>query len=169
MPLQYASAVGNRGHTEVAIRAHVAPAVVALFGLIVSLAACRAHPNESNERRHELNLPPVASSVSVHFDGASRSVELAGLVRDSGADSVALEAVFKAAWPSEDVSRLHFDLVGSDGFRPTSRPKCPRPLTGEEVAHVRLNVVTHDARVEDGLNLPGCYHVRSVVMIEATR
>jgi hypothetical protein len=77
--------------------------------------------------------------------------------------------VLKAAWPSEDPTKLHFDLVGSDGFRPTSRPMCPRPLTGDEAAHLQLDARTHDVLVDEGLDLPGCYHVRAVVTIEATR
>ncbi len=139
-------------------------APVALSALLL---ACKAHPGD--EHHHELHLPPPGASVSVTLDGKSASVDLPALARDAGAGSVPLAAVFQSAWPAEDPSRLHFDLVGSDGFRPTSRPKCGRPLTGEEAAHLRLNVVSHDVSAEDGLNLPGCYHVRSVVTVEATR
>jgi hypothetical protein len=64
---------------------------------------------------------------------------------------------------------LHFDLVGSDGFHPMSRPKCTQLLTGVEIAAARIDVITHDVSFDDGLNLPGCYRVKAVVSMDATR
>jgi hypothetical protein len=129
-----------------------------------------AAPSSSgvHEHDHELHLPPVGPSVTVRFDGKAQDVTLASLPREPGSDVVPLVAVWKAAWPAQDPSPLHFDLVGSDGFRPMSRPKCTHLLGGDEVAHLRLNVVTHDVTV-DGLDLPGCYRVKAVIGIEATR
>lgn len=69
----------------------------------------------------------------------------------------------------EDPSPLRFDIVGSDGFRPTSKPKCERLLTGRELASARLDVTTHDLLLDGGLKLPGCYRVRAVVAIEGKR
>ncbi len=77
--------------------------------------------------------------------------------------------LWKGAFPDEDPGPLHFDVVGSDGFRPTSRPKCPRLLTGAEMNAARLDAVTHDVSFDAGLDLPGCYRVRAVVRVEASR
>jgi hypothetical protein len=115
-----------------------------------------------------MNLPPVGSTVTVTLDGKTKDVTLS-LVAGDGGVSVPLLAVFRRAWPAEDPSRLHFDLVGSDGFRPMSRAKCTHLLASDEAAHIRLNVPSHDAVLDEGLNLPGCYHVHAVVTIEATR
>jgi hypothetical protein len=80
-----------------------------------------------------------------------------------------LESLWRAAWSNEDPLRLSFDLVGSDGFRPMSRPKCTRLLTGAEFVRGRLDAATHDVTYDDELKLPGCYRVHHVVAIEASR
>jgi hypothetical protein len=77
--------------------------------------------------------------------------------------------VVKTAFPSADPTPLKFDLVGSDGFRPMSRPKCSRLLTGDEIARARIDPVTHDVSYDPDVQLPGCYRVRAVVRIEAAR
>jgi hypothetical protein len=51
----------------------------------------------------------------------------------------------------------------------SSRPKCMRPLTGAEVAAALIDVITHNVSYPDALNLPGCYRVKAVVSIDATR
>jgi hypothetical protein len=50
-----------------------------------------------------------------------------------------------------------------------SRPKCTRLLSGDEVANAHLELVTHNVSYDPELQLPGCYRVRTVVRIEATR
>jgi hypothetical protein len=60
-------------------------------------------------------------------------------------------------------------VVGSDGFRPSARPACARPLTGSEIAAARIDVSTHDVSFDDRVKLPGCYRVKGVVRIEASR
>jgi hypothetical protein len=119
------------------------------------------------EHHHEMHLPPVGPSVEVRLDGQTRAVALAQLPHGAD-DLVSLAALIQAAYPAGDASRGHVDLVGSDGFRPMSRPKCTHLLASDEVAHLRMNVVTHDVSIE-GLDLPGCYRVRAVVAIELTK
>jgi hypothetical protein len=120
------------------------------------------------EHHHEMHLPPVGPSVDVRLEGQAHTVTLAQLPHGAD-DLVPLGAVVQAAYPSGDASRWHVDLVGSDGFRPMSRPKCTHLLASDEVAHLRMNVVTHDVSSDEGLTLPGCYRVRAVVAIELTK
>jgi hypothetical protein len=107
--------------------------------------------------------------VTVVLDGKEGTVELSAPLRETGSTAIALTDVWKAAWPSVDPSPLLFDLVGSDGFHPTSRPKCTRLLRADEIARMRLDVASHDVSLDDGLTLPGCYRVRAVVSILAVR
>jgi hypothetical protein len=143
--------------------AALAPAVV-----LVSLAACKSRSEPTHEHVHELNLPPVTASLSVTVDGKPATLDLAALARDAGTTSLPLTQVWRAAWPSQDPAHLRFDLVGSDGFRPMSRPKCTHLLTGDELSHLRLEVTTHNVSTDDGMDLPGCYRVKALVTIEGT-
>jgi hypothetical protein len=147
------------------------PIVVALLACLVSPAACKgsAETAHHDEHHREWNLPPVGPTVKVSLDGKSTEVTLTSLAADAHAGSVPFAQVWKAAWPSEDAAPLHFDLVGSDGFRPTSKPKCARLLTGEELASARLDVTTHDLVLDESSKLPGCYRVRAVIAIEGKR
>jgi hypothetical protein len=137
---------------------------------LVLLAGCRrgADQTHQEEHHHEWNLPPVGPTVKVSLEGKSADVTLSSLATDR-AGTVSFGQVWKAAWPAEDPSPLRFDFVGSDGFRPSSKPKCERPLTGQEIAGARLEVATHNLLLEEGSKLPGCYRVRSVVAIEGKR
>jgi hypothetical protein len=144
---------------------------LACLACLVSVAACKHDADQEHAHEHprEWNLPPVGASVKVALDGKSADVTLASLQADGGPRTVSFVELWKSAWPSEDPAPLRFDFVGSDGFRPTSKPKCARLLTGRELAAARLDVATHDLLLEDAAKLPGCYRVRAVVAIEATR
>jgi hypothetical protein len=142
--------------------------VAVALGIGAALASCRGGPDRAHEHHHEHNLPPVGPTLAVALDGTSVDVRLAALRPEGGPNTVRLLGIFEAAFPSADAASLHFDLVGSDGFRPTSRPRCTRLLTGAEAAKTRLDVVTHDVSFDGDLELPGCYRVRSVVRIEVT-
>lgn len=133
------------------------------------MAGCRGGHDEAIEHHHVLNLPPVGPSVTVRFEGKDVDVPLAAAPGQTTQSPIALLDVWKAAFPSEDSAPLHFDLVGSDGFHPASRPKCVRSLTGGEVAKARLDPVTHNVSFDAGLDLPGCYRVKAVVRVEALR
>jgi hypothetical protein len=120
-----------------------------------------------SEHHHELHLPPAGPQVSVGLDGKQVDVVLADVPHDGPAAPLA--RVWSAAFPSQDPTALHFDLIGSDGFHPASRPACARPLTGAEIAAARIDVASHDVAFDDGVKLPGCYRVKGVVRIEASR
>ncbi len=144
--------------------------LVVSIGLLSALPACRgpgAPPAEPLEHHHELHLPPPGPTVHVTLDGKSVDVSLPSVPHEGS--SVPVAQLWKAAWPSEDPATLHFDLVGSDGFHPTSRPSCARLLTAVEIAAARIDVVTHDITFDDALKLPGCYRVHAVVQMDATR
>ena len=94
-------------------------------------------------------------------------VALASLPHAGG--SARLIELWKAAFPGEDAAGLHFDLVGSDGFHPAARPKCARLLGGAELAAARIDVVSHDVSFDEGTELPGCYRVKALVRMDATR
>jgi hypothetical protein len=120
------------------------------------------------DEHHELSLPPVGPTVHVTFEGRSSEIAVAAIApgRD---DTVALLDLWTAAFPGVDPVPLHFDLVGSDGFHPMSRAKCTRLLTGAELRSGHMAVVTHNVSYDDTLNLPGCYRVKAVVSLEASR
>jgi hypothetical protein len=138
---------------------------------LASVAACKRHadPADEHQHHHEQNLPPTGASVKVTLDGTPADVVLSSIPADGAPGSVSFLRLWKAAWPSQDPSQLRFDFVGSDGFRPTSRSKCTRLLTGGELASARLEIATHDLVLDEASKLPGCYKVRAVVAIEATR
>ncbi len=143
---------------------------VALLALLPACASTPASPapaTPEHEHHHELHLPPVGPDVRVALDDNEVGVALASVPHDGS--SASLAAVWKLAFPAEDPTALHFDLVGSDGFHPASRPACARPLTGAEVAAARIDVVTHDVSYDDTLHLPGCYRVKAVVRVVGTR
>jgi hypothetical protein len=146
--------------------------VVALLAALAALGACRGGADQAqvqeHKHHHALNLPPVGPSVRLSLDGKPANVDLASLPLETGSHAVPFVQLWRAAWPSEDPTPLQFDFVGSDGFRPMSRPKCTRLLTGAELATARMDVVTHDLSLDDALNLPGCYRVHAVVAVEAT-
>jgi hypothetical protein len=133
---------------------------------VVASVVAPAVPHES-DHPHELHLPPVGPAVRITLDGKSEEVALATVPLQG--DSVAFLDLWRAAFPGVDPGPLHFDLVGSDGFHPMSRPKCTQLLTGAEVAAARIDVVTHNVSFDDALNLARCYRVKAVVSIDATR
>ena len=116
---------------------------------------------------HELHLAPPIPSVTVLFADQRVDVTLAPLAQ--GASSIPLLQLWKAAFPKQDPSALQFDLFGSDGFHPASRPPCTRLLSATQLAAARLDVQSHDISFDDSSPLPGCYHVHGVVRIQATR
>ena len=148
------------------VHAQVVILVVALMGSAGCGAAEAPTPPAEPGPHHELHLPPVGPSVHVTLDGKVADVVLANVPHDG--HSHPLVQLWSAAFPSEDPAPLHFDLVGSDGFHPQSRPKCTRLLTGAEITAARIDVVTHDMSFE-GIDLPGCYRVKAVVSLDATR
>jgi hypothetical protein len=144
----------------------VAPAAIADAGA----SEAESPDAEAAEQRHHLmNLPPVGPTVTVVLEGKAKDVALDDVAGDRPSPSVALLDVFKRAWPGQDPAHLQFELVGSDGFRSSSKSKCARLLSGDQVKHFRLNVASHDAIVDEGLAVPGCYHVHAVERIEVTR
>jgi hypothetical protein len=130
-------------------------------------ATPEAAPREHTAHEDKREFPPAGPSIAVRFEGKSVDLRLASMAPDGG--EVPLASLWKAAWPSEDTSRLSFELVGSDGFRPTSRAKCTHLLTAGEFAHGRMDAATHDVTYPEEPDLPGCYRVHHVVAIEATR
>lgn len=146
---------------------------LALAAVLALLPACAASPAPTAQTapqpapHHELHLPPVGPQVTVAFEGKQADVVLASVPHDG--TSASLVQVWKLAFPAEDATPLLFDLVGSDGFHPASRPACSRPLTGAEIAAGRIDVVTHDVSFDDTLKLPGCYRVKAVVRVEGRR
>jgi hypothetical protein len=146
--------------------------VLALLASLPSLAACKRSPDPAppDEHHHDwTKLPPAGASVKVSLAGKSADVTLSSLPADGAPPTVSFAQLWKAAWPAEDPAALHFNFVGSDGFRPSSKPKCARPLTGRELASARLDVATHDLLLAGAPDLPGCYRVHAVVAIEAAR
>jgi hypothetical protein len=142
----------------------------------LALVACAASPEAPVAKApalaeeghpHELHLPPVGPSVHVTLDGKGVDVPLANVPHEG--TLAPLVQLWKAAYPNDDLAALHFDLTGSDGFHPASRPPCARLLTGAEVNAARIDVVSHDVSFDSTVQLPGCYRVKAVVSMDATR
>jgi hypothetical protein len=142
-----------------------------LAATVVAVAGCAAPSAPAvppaTEHHRELHLRAPTPQVSVALDGKQVDVVLADVPHDGAA--APLGRVWASAFPTQDASPLHFDLLGSDGFHPSSRPACARLLTGAEVAAARIDVATHDVSFDDGVKLPGCYRVKGAVRIEASR
>ncbi len=122
---------------------------------------------EAAHHRHELSLPPVGPEVTVVFEGQRVDIAIASLPH-AGSELPILQ-LFHAAFPNQDTAALRFDVFGSDGFHPSSRPPCARRLGAVELADARLDIVTHDMRFAESVQLPRCYHVRAVVRLEGNR
>jgi hypothetical protein len=146
----------------------VLPRIASLLVLVAACASAPPAPPQpappSHDHHHEQNLPPVGPQVTVTLDGKRADVAVAELPQGA-----TLAQLFKTAFPSEDPAILHFDLFGSDGFHPAARPACARLLTGAEVAAAQLDPATHNVSFDDALKLPGCYRVKALVRIDATR
>jgi hypothetical protein len=160
--------------SSVAMRSRSSLAFVVV--LLASLTACKPSAKPSNDEvspdghHHDWSkLPPAGASVKVSLDGKAADVAIASLPADGAPASVSFAQLWKAAWPAEDLSQLRFDFVGSDGFRPASKPKCAQLLTGRELGAARITVATHDLVFDEASKLAGCYRVRAVVAIEAAR
>ena len=124
-------------------------------------------PTKEEGHHHELHLPPVGPTVHVTLDGKSVDVPLASVPHEGS--SAPLAELWKAAWPSQAPTALHFDLTGSDGFHPAARPPCARLLTGAEVIAAHIDIVSHDVSFDSSVQLPGCYRVKAVVSMDGTR
>lgn len=134
------------------------------------LAGCKKSPPPAptEDAGHHLGpLPPVGPTVRVTLDGKSIEVPLASLPHEG--TKAALGDLWKAAWPAASPEALHFDLTGSDGFHPASRRPCERMLTGAEIGHARIDVVSHDVSFDGAVELPGCYRVKAVVAMDGLR
>ena len=142
------------------------------FIAMLAVSACAPRqpltPAPESQPHHELHLPPVGESVRVTVDGKSVNVTMSAIPHDKGTSASLLE-LWKVAFPTEDAALLHFDMVGSDGFRPSSRPRCTRLLTGAEIGAAHIDLITHHVSFDNGVNLPGCYRVKAVVSLDATR
>ncbi len=121
-------------------------------------------PEQPHEHHHEMKLPPVGPQMSVAFDG--RQVELTLTELSHGSATIPLLDLWRAAYPNQDPTPLIFDLFGSDGFHPSARPPCARPLTAQLLATAHINVVSHDITFDPKNDLPGCYRVHAVVRFE---
>ncbi len=153
-----------------------ARSIAVRLALLAGVAACApgpeappplAAPAPVAEHHHELHLPPVGPAVKVTLDGKSVDVPLAGLPHEGS--TAPLTTLWRAAFPGDDPAPLHFDLTGSDGFHPASRPACGRLLTSAEVALARIDVTTHDVSYDSTLQLPGCFRVHAVVTMDGSR
>lgn len=110
------------------------------------------------------------AAITVTYDGKQVDVDPAVVAK--GAAKTSFLDLWRAAFPSEDASALTFDLVGSDGFRPTSRPACTHLLAASELSTGMVEVASHDlAFDESGLEnkLPKCYRVKALSRIEAKK
>jgi hypothetical protein len=122
---------------------------------------------EPEEHHHELHLPPVGPTVRVALDGTAHEVTLAAVPHEG--TRVRLQDLWSAAWPGVDPGALRFDLTGSDGFHPASRAPCKALLGGVDVRRGFMDVASHDVSYEGDPPLPGCYRVKAVVAMDASR
>lgn len=62
--------------------------------------------------------------------------------------------------------------MGSDGFRPTSRPACTHLLRADELAAGKVEVTSHDVSWDETGGAPPmakCYRVKALSRIEAKK
>lgn len=105
--------------------------------------------------------------MTVQFDGRQVDVDLAKAAK--GAASTTLLDLWKEAFPTEDGAKLTFDLVGTDGFRPTSHAPCTHLLSWTELGNGKVEVTSHNVSWEETLNMAKCYRVKALNRIEAKK
>jgi len=123
---------------------------------------------ERGPHQRRRKLPPPGPTVHVTLDGKTADVTLSSLVHD-GAPAPTIAAVWKAAFPAIDPGPLRFDLVGSDGFKASSRGRCSRLMTGAQIATAHLDPTSHNVSFDPGVELPHCFSILAVVNVDATR
>lgn len=109
-------------------------------------------------------------TVKLTLGSQEKDVALGALPRQDykGTSVVTLAAVWDAAGLA-DRAALDFDFEGDDGFRPSSKDRCKTPVRGTELDKGYLVPETRTIVWDDALGKPGCYAVRFVAKIIATR
>jgi hypothetical protein len=73
------------------------------LGFILTSTGCHGNLAQAPDEHHrELNLPPVGPTVAVNFEGKTVNVELSRVPREQGSNTMALDSLWKTAFPSED-------------------------------------------------------------------
>ncbi len=130
------------------------------------LFACDRAPSHDHPPPSPSGAEALAPGmIRVSYEGREALVRLGDL--QHGGAKVRLLDVWEAAKLGAPASRLRFDFVGSDGFHPTSRPKCPELVDGALLDRGAIDVTTRGLSWEDSLGLAGCYRVRDTVRMSA--
>lgn len=148
----------------------------ALLALLVAStgAGCKRAP--SAEPHEHPDNPALSASVAankstritVELGEQRASVDLATLPKTTFGDqpAVAMTTIWEAA-KLGPLAGLDFDFEGDDGFKPTSKPKCPRPLPAEKVAKAVVVVQTRGLEWPDAPDVPRCWSVKLTKRITA--
>lgn len=124
-----------------------------------------AAPADTEHVAHPAPRPPPAGpTVTVAFDGHSVDVDVTKV-----GDNATLAAVWKTAFPTQDTTGLQFDLVGSDGFRPSLRPQCTRPLVAKDLDLAKVKADNHDVSWDDSAKMAHCYNIKALSRLEAKK
>jgi hypothetical protein len=109
-------------------------------------------------------------TIKLTLGGQEKSVALSTLPRQDykGTSVVTLGAVWGSGALGDRAS-LDFDFEGDDGFRPSTKDRCKTPVHGAELDKGYLVPETRTIVWDDALGKPGCYAVRFVAKILATK
>lgn len=162
LPLMLSLAACGASQSPAAPAAALAPVAAS-----AAPASSSASSAPSAEMHHAPRPPQAVPAITVTYDGRQVDVDPSAVAK--GAAKTSFLDLWKAAFPNDDASALTFDLVGSDGFRPTSRPACSHLLSASELSTGTVEVASHDLAFDEGVKLPKCYRVKALSRIEAKK
>ena len=154
----------------------VAAVVLLVFILAPSVSGCR-RTTPASEHGHGGNATLAASAaantstvLTVTSGGATATLDLATLPKTTfnGQPAVAAPVVWEAA-NLGSMTDLVFDFEGDDGYKPTSKPKCPAPLKSADFAKGFVVIATRTLEWEEGAGVARCWSVKLTRRVVATK
>lgn len=112
---------------------------------------------------------PIGPQLALSYGSATATIDLGKLPTQTYKDEavVPLSAIWEAGKLGKSASELVFDFEGDDGFRPTTKPKCPDPVAGADLDKGYLLPATRTLVWDDSLGFAGCYGVKALKTIIA--
>lgn len=153
------------------------PAVSSRWLVIASLAVGSVGCGNDTQAISQGTPAPSASVAAVNVvlvhGSDTATVDVAALPSQTYKDTsvVPLATVWAQGKLAGDVTKLAFDFEGDDGFRPSSKDKCKKNVTGDQLGKGYIVPKTRTLVWDDALGLPGCYNVHDVakmIAIDAT-
>lgn len=150
-------------------RRSVASFSFALASLAMAGVGCGNDTQAISQGTPAPSSSTAAVNVVVVHGSDTATVDVAALPAQTYKDTsvVPLTTVWAQGKLAGDLTKLSFDFEGDDGFHPSSKDKCKKNLTGEQLGKGYIVPKTRALVWDDALGLPGCYNVHDVAKIIA--